>query len=548
MIKNKFGQIGYFTTVLLVLIGFAFFGIFVIQNTPGIILTGEVVTDVNLPDGCSDAEIQAVWDSVFWESSGGISIFKNDSLVGGRCAEYFASKSDSNEINNIYVLYGYTQEESGGNVSYVFAEKINATSVYRNNFLDKITDIKNVSSLAPSKDSSFFETYAELRAEAVNLTSSGEIFNETFEMNFSELWISETYLNHLGYGFSDGFSNDTYSETRSGKISSNYSYAVFSFGSEVVEVGCVEDIECGNWSVCVNQSQNRSCSDANDCSGDYVENRTCGVSCTPLWNWSNWSGCVGGLQSRSVWDENSCGNNTGKPALNQSCSVGEEVAVGIGGCVSDWDCGDWTPKECPDSGRQTRVCNDNNECDVSSLTKTETQSCAGKTDSDAGSNLVFVLVILVVVGLIIGIILFLFKFAKKKEDEKNRGSAPFGGGFSGIPPTKPSVPMKSSQKISLAKKPVRPMQRVVQKKSIIQKPLTTPKISVPVKKAVQAKPVAKNSSVPVTRAVSSPSLIPVKKSVGQTSKQVSPAKKASSKNVSIKEALNQIANSPKKSV
>ena len=465
VIKNKLGQIGYFTSVILVFIGFAFFGIFIMQNAS---LTGQVITSVDLPGSCSDAEIQGVWDSIFQESSSGISIIKNDSLFGGKCAEYFANKSDINEINYTYVLYGYTKDVGGKNISYVFAEKINATENYMS-YLNNITDIENVSA-SPVKNDSFFETYVNLRTEEINSSNKEEIFNETFEMNLSETWASEVYLNNLSYSFFNTFSNDTYEEISYGRISFNYSYAIFSFTSNAIVLGCAEDTTCEeNWSICINQVQNKTCTNSSNCytTFNYSKTRQCGFICVQNWSVGNWSDCLGGLQIRVVNDLNSCGNNTGKPAMNQSCS-------GIS-CISNWSCGSWSPSDCPQSGTQKRTCTDKNNCNPNSLTKSETQSCIYKSDT----NWVFILIILGVIGAILAVILFLLNLAKKKEDEK------FGDNATStitMPPSQPPMTpavLAQVQKVPFVRRVISPVRKIIPSRPV-QRPTTSvmPLISV----------------------------------------------------------------------
>lgn len=511
---DKFGQIGYFTSVMLIFIGFAFFGMFLMQNTP---LTAQVITNVAAPGGCTDDNIKAVWDSIFWESSTGISIVKNNSVFDGKCVEYFATKHNANEFNDTHILWGYTREVGGINKSSIFAERINITSLYWDGFLLNVTHIENVSTLIPTRDDSFFENYVYQRMEQpVNQTN----FNETFEMNLSETWTSEIYSNNLSYSFSNTFSNDTYTKTYGGKISSNYSYALFSFISNSIESECVvttSNISCGNWLNCSNQTQIRNCINSSNCyNTSYNENRQCGIICTSLWNWSEWSGCIGGLQIRSVWDEHSCGNEVGKPLINQSCS-------GVEGCISNWNCDDWNPVDCPINGIQKRTCTDDNSCDTNKLTKSETQSCIAK--KEINFDWVFILIILVIVGLILGIILFLLKIAKKKEDEKIMDE----GAVSTItqPPAQPlttqKIPIKPALRIPLAKRVVRPIQKIIPQrfapktiqKSVVPKSVASVAPKLPAKPVIQ-KPV--QQSMPKLDI----SAVPTKPVPQQTVQQISP--------------------------
>jgi len=405
--KNKNGQVGYAISVILIFIGFIFFGIFILANNS---ITSNVITQVNLPDSCSDTEVKQTWDSIFQESSDGISIIKNNSLFGGKCTEYSANKSDANEVGLVYLLYGYTKNVGGKNVSYVFAEKINTTQLYWDTFLKNVTHIENVSVLNPLKDNSFFEKYVQLRTESVLINNIEINFNKTFEMNQSEGWTSQIYLNNLSYTFSNDLSNSNYEIYSSGKISSNYNYESFNFISE--EIFCSTKITCINWTNCLNNSQGRAC--VNSTCGvnvSYIENRSCSLSsCVPLWNWTNWTECLGNFKLRSVWDENNCGNDTNQPSTNISCIVEE--------CLQNWNCTDWTPLTCPQDEIQKRDCNDINKCSINELIRTETKNCGDLSVKE--NNFVFIVVMFVVVILILGIIgLVIFLLTRKDDSEEN---------------------------------------------------------------------------------------------------------------------------------
>ena len=70
------------------------------------------------------------------------------------------------------------------------------------------------------------------------------------------------------------------------------------------------------------------------------------ITCTPKWECSEYNECVDGKQTRTCEDVNECDNNEGKPEEEQSCIVP---------CTNE--CSE-NEKEC--SGDGYRVCNDNN--------------------------------------------------------------------------------------------------------------------------------------------------------------------------------------------
>ncbi len=436
----KRGQVWYFTSVMLILIGFALFGVMLL-NYPS--LTGQTISHVDLPDTCTNADIEAIWDSVFWESSSGISILKNDTIFDGRCAEYFATKHKT-EFNDTYVLYGYTSTEGGKNVSHIIAERINMTSVYWDGFLLNVTDIENVSALYPTKDSSFSGLYTQVRTEPIDGANVLRIFNETFELNQTETFSSESYLGDSAYGFSNDYDTSSYDVSVTGKILINHGYEVFSLVS--TPVGCSVSTSCDSWPACVGGVQNRTCTNSSACADDVVFNvtRICS-DCVSNWSIGSWSPCINGTQTRNVLDLHNCNVTIGMPVTNKSCNAT---------CVPDWVCGDWTPVECPASGVQTRDCTDNNICNEPF--KLESKSCGGVTESvpassDSGFGTMFLIIILIVVLAIIGLIVWLVFLSKGNGDDNEKGFSP---------PRGPPMPPRPSGFRPAIKKVIRPVRKI----------------------------------------------------------------------------------------
>ncbi len=446
-VGNCRGQVRYFISIMLIFIGFAFFGIFLIQNAT---LTGNVISNPSLPSSCEDVDIQAVWDSIFQESSIGISILKNNSLVGGNCAEYFANKSDANEVNFTYILYGYTKLESGENVSYVFAEKINATDGY----ILALNNINSIEDVAPLslRDGTFLFNFVFPRA--INITSISEAETE-FDSIFETLRISltaDTFFGDESFSFVEDLSTETINIFSTGFVTANYSYNSFSFNSKAIE--CISDITCGDWSTCINDIQNRTCTNSSNCyvTSYYIENQSCDIySCTPLWNWSDWSDCVNDIQLRTVWDENNCSSVLNKPLANKSCGV----------CVPNWSIGDWS--DCV-GGLQIRIVNDimscgdntgkpimNQSCSVALIsTSNSTSTSTSGSSSKTGFDFLFVFVILIIVFIILGVAVWLLFLIKNKEE------------FNGVAKNN-SYPANPSSKFPLMNKVVKPMQRIIPK-------------------------------------------------------------------------------------
>lgn len=483
--KSKRGQVWYFTSVMLILIGFAFFGIMLLNHSS---LTGQAISHVDLPDTCSDTNIRAVWDSVFWEDSTGISILKNDTIFDGRCIEYFAIKHNPNEFNDTYTLYGYTSVEGGKNVSYVIAERINFTNIYWDGFLLNVTHIENVSALYPTKDSSFAGLYTQARTETVDSASVLGIFNESFEMNQTETFFAENYLGDSAFGFSNDYDTSNYDVSVIGKILVNYGYEIFSLVS--TPLGCAVSTNCDSWPACVGGVQNRTCTNSSACAEDVVFNVTRPCSdCVSNWSIGSWSPCINGTQKRNVIDLHDCNVTVGMPVTNKSCNAT---------CVPDWVCGGWTPVECPASKVQTRNCTDNNACNEPF--KLESKSCgvgisSTPASSGSGFSTIFLIIISIVVLAIIGLIVWLAFLAKGKGE----GGGVSSGGFS--PPGNPPMAPRPTGFRPAIKRIARPVRQIIPNKPrpmparVIPKPKsTTPKIIPKQKPRVQPRNIPRHAN------------------------------------------------------
>jgi hypothetical protein len=81
---------------------------------------------------------------------------------------------------------------------------------------------------------------------------------------------------------------------------------------------------CAPWGSCLNNSQTRSCYDANYCgvtTGRPDQTRSCVATCVPNWQCASWTNCLNNSQTRSCYDANYCGATTGQPAITQSCTL-----------------------------------------------------------------------------------------------------------------------------------------------------------------------------------------------------------------------------------
>ena len=90
-----------------------------------------------------------------------------------------------------------------------------------------------------------------------------------------------------------------------------------------------------------------------------------------------------------------------KPPEEMSC----------GGCVENWVCGDWTPKECPKSEIQTRNCVDLNSCGTTNEKPETTRTCT----YEKSNTFLIVILIILAIAIIATISIILYLTIKKKK-------------------------------------------------------------------------------------------------------------------------------------
>jgi hypothetical protein len=92
-----------------------------------------------------------------------------------------------------------------------------------------------------------------------------------------------------------------------------------------------------------------------------------GSSCRSVWSCTEWSKCVNDTQNRTCTDTR-CHRTNGKPTETQNCT-----------CTENWICGSWS--ECSVDRQQTRSCDDYNECETTTLKPKIQQSCEYKIEN-----------------------------------------------------------------------------------------------------------------------------------------------------------------------
>jgi hypothetical protein len=123
-------------------------------------------------------------------------------------------------------------------------------------------------------------------------------------------------------------------------------------------------------------------------------------ACLEDWTCGSWSVCSSSKQTRSCQDNNNCGTNITKPRETQSCT-----------CIPLWQCDPWAPSECPKNETQSRECFDSNSCATNDQKPTLTRSCEYQSDS-----IFLYIMALVILVIIIAIIIIIFIQMKSKKN------------------------------------------------------------------------------------------------------------------------------------
>lgn len=124
-------------------------------------------------------------------------------------------------------------------------------------------------------------------------------------------------------------------------------------------------------------------------------------SCIASWNCTEWTACTGGSQERSCTDINDCASSLNKPTETQICLQTSEKA-----------------KTCLDLGGE--ICKLDEECSVGTIDSADGNCCLGvcKEESKVSSEVYFWVIVFILTLSIIIIMAIIFFSLKKKSVEK----------------------------------------------------------------------------------------------------------------------------------
>jgi hypothetical protein len=204
------------------------FSMLLVSNFAHAKITGNVIYNPTIPTSCSDANIKAIWDSIFNETSTGIIIASNTTL-SGKCEGYMAAKNFSNKL---YLLAGQDTYFTNATTGQIF-NVIEITSLHGNftaNFIS--TTIQNISQNTINWSNkmtlmnfAFFITSALSRSPSINNASEAS-------SEFTNLFKPENTSNWYYSGLLDSFVFNSSSNNLigfTGQVSKNSYFDFFGY-------------------------------------------------------------------------------------------------------------------------------------------------------------------------------------------------------------------------------------------------------------------------------------------------------------------------------
>jgi len=112
--------------------------------------------------------------------------------------------------------------------------------------------------------------------------------------------------------------------------------------AKCIPTNCDNFWECGDWDVCINGEQTRTC--VNDVCN--LSSKTEVITCVPCQeNWKcDWTTCSSEDELSYPYncvDLNECGTNLDKPQNHMSCEEWSQIFEEDDGCSRNWECGEW---------------------------------------------------------------------------------------------------------------------------------------------------------------------------------------------------------------
>jgi len=175
------------------------------------------ISEIPLSIDCSGNNIPATWDSIFQESSSGISIVNNQN-----CDNYLVYK-EANSL--LYLMQIIKTFENNKNITKI-------TAIYGNFTQQYINTIKNITSSSDFQmpASPLLVPIQYLNQENITSSNADSKFRQVFKISPAQ-WSENTAKNIIFYEFSQSQNNLNESRNLSAKVSANYSLEYIALNS-----------------------------------------------------------------------------------------------------------------------------------------------------------------------------------------------------------------------------------------------------------------------------------------------------------------------------
>ncbi len=236
------------TGVLLVSIVFLVVLIFLLQ-IPKQVLLGPEIT-LRFPSSCSNSDISASWDTIFDESSSGITILTDGTITNHFCNKFAAYKIQDDNLTRLMK----------GQVS---GNKITINSYYLNSsreFVQALITSNSVNSII-SLDLTYKNSTKLLNE--INLSQANLTFQSLFR--FANLTWSTT-SGEKAYRFQESSINNSFNLSTEGTIYSNYSFAQLNLELENMTITACQ----ANWTI-----RSGSCDSGDNRAFWYIDSNDC---------------------------------------------------------------------------------------------------------------------------------------------------------------------------------------------------------------------------------------------------------------------------------
>ncbi|MBM3234306.1 hypothetical protein FJZ19_04405 [Candidatus Pacearchaeota archaeon] len=231
-------------------------------------ITGRAVFSPPIPTSCSDASIKAVWDSIFQESSNGITILTNTSQAGV-CNAFLAYKINGEKIK---ILQGQNIVNMpliliSINMTSIIAAEGNFTSEYLN-MITGLTSPWSNTFLNGSLQSILPSSY--LKTRTISSSQADTEFKSVYKISPSS-WSENSTGGIIKHSFLNNESNppSVLIKADIGEVSANYTINMYAF-SQITS----SNLSCSpNWA-----QLNTSCQSNERLTAYYLDSKSCNQS------------------------------------------------------------------------------------------------------------------------------------------------------------------------------------------------------------------------------------------------------------------------------